>query len=140
LLLCAFSYTGDPLVQHGALQYYGETLSKVGMVWSTTVDQVDCLFKLSQNEWKAYSGIEKAQEFQRLVTSLLSASSRGAAGDIVHSLPTNHLDVHNVIDRDDVAPSSAATIIKRRLREGCINGTCLDVLTSDGFTPSSTPS
>jgi hypothetical protein len=38
----AFSYV-DPLVQRGPQQYCGEKLSKVGMVWSTTVDQDDCL-------------------------------------------------------------------------------------------------
>jgi hypothetical protein len=74
------------------------------------------VFGLSDGKSKVYMGIQKAREFQRVVTSLsVSASSRGApaatpAGAVVvHPSSRNHLAVHNAVDDDDVVVPSAAT-------------------------------
>jgi hypothetical protein len=74
------------------------------------------VFELSNGKSKAYMGLQKAREFQRVVTSLLvSAKSRGAAATataeavVVHSSSPNHLTVHNVVDDEDVVVQSAAT-------------------------------
>jgi hypothetical protein len=72
------------------------------------------VFELSNGKSKAYMGVQKAREFQCVVTSLLvSAKSRGATATaeavVVHSSSPNHLAVHNVVDDEDVVVQSAAT-------------------------------
>jgi hypothetical protein len=56
---CAPSYYLDSVVQRGALQYCGEKISKVWMVWSNTVDQDDCLLVEQQQRAESLCGHSK---------------------------------------------------------------------------------
>jgi hypothetical protein len=70
------------------------------------------VFGLANSSPKAYVGIQKAREFQRVVTSLVSANSRGGAA--VHSSPNQLAVVHNVVDD---AATSATTSTKQDVSE-----------------------
>jgi hypothetical protein len=65
------------------------------------------VFGLANSRPKAYMGIQKAREFQRVVTSFVSPSSRGEA--VVHSSPNQlAVVVHNVADDDAFAPAATS--------------------------------
>jgi hypothetical protein len=70
------------------------------------------VFELANSGPKAYVGIQKAREFQLLVTSLASANSRGGAA--VHSSPNQLAVVHNVVDDDDVAPAATSATTRNK--------------------------
>jgi hypothetical protein len=66
------------------------------------------IFELADGQKKAYSGIPKAGELQRVVNALVSERSRGRVAGVVHS--PNHLAAHVVLD---AAATTSATTTKQ---------------------------